>query len=30
MTNFDLDRQFDVVTRLFSSIGYAGVVEKLE
>ena len=30
MTDFDLGRQFDVVTCLFSSIGYAGVVEKLE
>lgn len=30
MTNFDLGRQFDVVTCLFSSIGYAGVVAKLE
>jgi len=30
MCSFDLGRQFDVVTCLFSSIGYAGVVEKLE
>ncbi len=30
MCDFDLGRQFDVVTCLFSSIGYAGVVEKLE
>ena len=30
MTDFDLGRQFDVVTCLFSSIGYAGTVAKLE
>ncbi|HEU4784016.1 MAG TPA: class I SAM-dependent methyltransferase [Ktedonobacterales bacterium] len=29
MTDFDLDRQFDVVTCLFSSIGYVGTVAKL-
>jgi SAM-dependent methyltransferase len=29
MTDFDLGRQFEVVTCLFSSIGYAGTVEKL-
>jgi SAM-dependent methyltransferase len=30
MCDFALGRQFDVVTCLFSSIGYAGVVAKLE
>ena len=30
MVNFDLGRQFDVVTCLFSSIGYARSVAKLE
>ncbi len=29
MTSFDLDRQFDVVTCLFSTIGYARTPEKL-
>lgn len=29
MTSFDLDRRFDVVTCLFSSIGYVGTVERL-
>jgi SAM-dependent methyltransferase len=30
MTAFALDRQFDVVTCLFSSIGYVGTVERLD
>jgi SAM-dependent methyltransferase len=30
MTSFDLARRFDVVTCLFSAIGYAGSVEKLD
>jgi SAM-dependent methyltransferase len=29
MTNFDLGRQFDVVTCLFSAIGYAKTVERM-
>ncbi len=30
MTVFDLDRTFDAITCLFSAIGYAGTVEKLD
>lgn len=30
MVDFDLGRQFDVVTCMFSSIGYAGTVERLK
>ena len=30
MTAFDLGRRFDVVTCLFSSIGYVGTVERLD
>ena len=29
MTSFELGREFDVVTRLFSSIGYVGTVQRL-
>ena len=29
MTSFDLNRKFDVVTCLFSSIGYVGTIERL-
>ena len=30
MTSFDLGRRFDVVTCLFSSIGYVGTAERLD
>ncbi|MFW6074147.1 MAG: class I SAM-dependent DNA methyltransferase, partial [Chloroflexota bacterium] len=30
MVGFSLDRQYDIITCLFSSIGYAGSVDRLE